>query len=117
MGMNGVCHIEFESTDFARSRKFYEDLFGWSFREFGPMMVFGNGEGHVGGLSKAETVHPMPFTSVWLQVADVDAVLAKAPGVGGSVLKEKYQTPEVGWCAEIADPDGNPIGVVQFPEG
>lgn len=114
--MNTVCHIEFEVTDFDRSQKFFESVFGWTFREFGPMRVFGAGDQHVGGLFQAEAVRPMSFTAIWIDVEDVAATTAKAAPSGGSVLKEKYEIPGVGWGAEIADPDGNPIGLVEFPK-
>lgn len=117
MAHNTVCHIEFPVTDMDRGRRFYEGLFGWNFREFGPsMVVFGTDEGHVGGLSKADKVEPSPFTHIWIQVSDVDPYLAKAPGLGERVVREKYDIPHVGHGGEISDPDGNPIGLVQFAE-
>ncbi len=116
MPMNTVCHIEFPATDLERSRRFYEELFGWQFREFGPMLVFGTADGHVGGLTKADTVQPAPFTHVWIRVPDLDDYLARTPILGGTVVRPKHDLPEVGWSAEVADPDGNPVGLVQYDE-
>lgn len=115
--MNTVCHIEFEVTDFDRAQSFFEAVFGWSFREFGPMRVFSAGESHIGGLFKADVVKPMTFTAIWIQVEDVEACAGRASTSGGTTLKGKYEIPGVGWGAEIADPDGNPIGLVEFPKG
>ena len=117
MAMNTVCHVEFDSTDLARSQRFFEGLFGWNFRAFGDrMMVFGTDEGHVGGLEKKETVVPGSSPSVWFQVADIEAYAAKASLVGGSVIRGKKELPHIGWSAQIADPDRNPVGLVQFAE-
>ena len=30
--MHGFCHIEIPTTDAERSKKFYEDVFGWKFQ-------------------------------------------------------------------------------------
>lgn len=117
MGMNTVCHVEFDSTDLGRSQRFYEGLFGWKFRQFSDsMVVFGTDEGHVGGLEKVDTVAPGKTPSVWFQVADIETELGKVPGLGGSVLRGKTDLPHVGWSAQVADPDGNPVGLVQFAE-
>lgn len=80
------------------------------------MVVFGTDEGHVGGLEKVENVTPGTSPSIWFQVGDVDMYVAKVGGLGGRVLKEKSAVPHVGWSAQVADPDGNPVGLVQFVE-
>ncbi|MBI5708488.1 MAG: VOC family protein [Armatimonadetes bacterium] len=114
MAMNTVCHIEFECTNFDRSQSFFEATFGWQFREFGPMRVFASGDDHVGGLFQTDSVTPASFTAIWIQVEDVTATAQKAGSAGGQVVRERYEIPGVGFGAEIKDPDGNPIGLVQF---
>ena len=115
--MNTVCHVEFDATDLERSQRFYEGLFGWKFRAFSDeMVVFGTDEGHIGGLERKETVTPGSSPSVWFQVADIEAYTAKTPSLGGTVIREKTELPHVGWSGQIADPDGNPVGLVQFVE-
>jgi predicted enzyme related to lactoylglutathione lyase len=116
MELNTVCHVELLSTDPNRSRAFFEGLFGWQFREFGSMFVFGTGESHIGGLTKADAVHPASHTQVYFSVRDIDDALGRVDDLGGSVLNEKHEVPSVGWSAEVGDPDGNPIGLVQFFE-
>jgi predicted enzyme related to lactoylglutathione lyase len=114
--MNTVCHIEFDVVDLDRAQAFYEPLFGWSFREFmgGQMRVFGVGETHVGGLMLKDQVVPGRSPSVWIQVPDLDGVVARAPELGGSVQEPKYPVLGVGHSALIADPDGNPVGLVEY---
>jgi predicted enzyme related to lactoylglutathione lyase len=116
-GMNTVCHVEFDCSDLERSQRFYEGLFGWKFRAFtDEMVVFGTDDGHVGGLMRVNAVSPGGTPSVWFKVPDVAAYVSKAPSLGGSVLREKSELPHVGWSAQVADPDGNPVGLVQFAE-
>ena len=115
MAKNSICHIEFESTDLSRSQAFFEAMFEWKFQSFGDsMVIFGLGDTHLGGLSKVETVRCGGSPSVWIEVDDLEAQMAKAPTVGGGVQSSKQPVPGVGWSAQINDPDGNFVGLVQF---
>lgn len=103
------------STDLDRSQAFFEALFGWTFRAFmDDMRVFGLGDDHIGGLMKTGQVKTAESPSLWFEVEDIDASLAKASELGAPVVSPKGQTPSVGWTAQIGDPDGNAIGLVQF---
>ncbi len=113
--MHTICHVEFSATDLARSQAFYEGLFGWTFRSFGDdMVVFGQGEKHIGGLIRSEARTPGNSPTVWFEVEDVDAMVTKALTVGGAAAKPKAEVPHVGWSATVSDPDGNTVGLVQF---
>ncbi len=115
MAKNSICHIEFESTDLARSQAFFEKMFEWTFRSFGDtMVVFGLGDTHLGGLQKVEKASPGRSPSVWVEVDDVDAYLARVEKSGGAIKGGKSMIDGVGWSAEISDPDGNSVGLVQF---
>jgi predicted enzyme related to lactoylglutathione lyase len=115
MAKNQVCHIEWTVTDLVRAQRFYAAMFDWSFQEFGSdMVVFGAGTEHIGGLTKAETVSIGTSPSVWIETDDIDAQLEKALALGGVCASPKSPVPGVGWSAVAADPDGNPIGLVQF---
>lgn len=115
MAKNTFCHVEFQSTDLERSQRFYSGLFDWTFRSFGDeMVVFGSGDTHLGGLTKAESVQPGASPSVWIEVDSIESYLAKARGLGGKVVSEKSPVPNVGWSAQVSDPDGNHVGLVEF---
>ncbi len=111
---NTVCHIEFDVTDIPRAQAFYEGLFGWSFRAFGEMVVFAAGDDHIGGMTRVDVVKAGASPSVWFDVVDIDENLTKAAELGAPTLAEKKMLPGVGFTAQVADPDGNPIGLVQF---
>src|SRR5437870_194310 len=117
--MHTVCHIEFHATDLARSQAFYEGLFGWTFRAFGPsMVVFGQGDAHIGGLIKVDEVAAGSSPSVWFDVESIDDTMSRGQALGGGVRLEKSEVPSVGWSAVLVDPDGNGVGLVQFaPRG
>lgn len=115
---NTVCHIEFEVTDLDRSVAFYKRLFDWTFADFPipNMRIFGYEDKHIGGLMKADSVNPGGSPSLWFRVKDLDAMVSKAQSLGGSVVAPKSEVPNVGWSACVSDPDGNPVGMVQYSE-
>ena len=116
VGMNTVCHIEIMTRDLAKAQDFYSAVFpSWTFKSFGDeMVVFGVGENHVGGLMKSDAVAPGNSPSVWLQVDEIEPVLIRATQAGGAVACDKISVPSVGWSAQFTDPEGTPIGIVQF---
>jgi len=115
--MNTICHIEFESTDLGRSQAFYEALFGWTFRQFtDEMVVFGQGDKHIGGLQKVASPRTGGSPSIWFDVEDLDAMVEKAMSIGGTLIQPKSEVPHVGWSAQVGDADGNTVGMVQFSE-
>jgi len=114
--MNTICHIEIMTKDLDRAQAFYAGVFeNWTFRSFIPgMTIFGVGETHIGGLMLADEVTTGNSPSVWVQVEDLDATLSRVLAKGGTVTSEKSEVPSVGWSAAFADPEGSPIGVVQY---
>ncbi len=112
---NTICHIELETTDIARSQSFYQAMFEWTFRAFtDDMVVFGCGDQHLGGLMRVDEVSTGRSPSIWIEVDSVDAAIAKAEGLGAGLLSPKSPVPHVGWSAQITDPDGNHVGLVEF---
>ena len=115
MAKNTFCHVEFQCSDLDQSRKFYEGLFEWTFRDFGgDMIVFGVGDQHLGGLQKSDNIIPGNSPSVWIEVDSIEDYLAKAKALGGEILSDKSPVPSVGFSAIITDPDANAVGLVQF---
>lgn len=115
MVINRICHIEYQVTDVARAQRFYEGLFGWTFRPFhDDMVVFGFGDEHIGGLQRVDVLTTGSSPSIWFRVEDIDALIAKAVALGGSAPEPKHPVPGVGHSVAVRDPDGNPVGLVQY---
>jgi hypothetical protein len=107
-----VSHVEFSVTDMKRSVKFFETLFDWKFS--GDTYAMCNPKsGPSIGLFLTSRVTPGDGVTVYFQVDDVDSYIARAKTLGVSVIKEKTAMGEGEYFAEIADPDGNPIGLYQ----
>jgi predicted enzyme related to lactoylglutathione lyase len=49
----------------------------------------------------------------YVQVESVDEFLERAVKNGGSVIMPKQHVPTVGYLGWIADPAGNPVGLIQ----
>jgi uncharacterized protein len=111
--MNMICHYEIPSTDFTKSKAFYENLFGWTIQEVPDMsyMMFGEeGQGVGGGFNKVEAVVNEGI-QIYIEVEDIPATLARARELGGEVQMDKSQIPGHGFMAFIGDCCGVKIGL------
>lgn len=115
---NKIMWIELASTDIPASAKFYGDLFGWPIirdeQMDYTMTAFEGDETGVGfsPVDEAQGVTPGSVL-VYVDVADIDATIARAKELGAPILMDKMEIPTVGWMAIFGDPGGNRIGVLQ----
>ncbi len=110
--MHSICHYEIPSTDFAKSKVFYESLFDWKLTEMpdGSYMVFEIEGGIGGGFNKVEQA-TADGIQIYIHVADIPATLAKAEELGGKTAKAKTSISEHGNYALFTDPCGAQIGI------
>jgi predicted enzyme related to lactoylglutathione lyase len=111
---------ELRTRHLPTAKKFYADVFGFSYTDLeidgSEYLMFtppGRTDG-VGGLSddSGKVGESMPdYWLVWFQFDDVDAGIAKALELGGSVLQPAMDSP-VGRSAIIAAPQGEPFGII-----
>lgn len=121
---NAVCWVELATRDIARAEAFYAALFGWTMGDHhasppGGYRIFSNRDGMLGGLlGMTEEWGEMPsHWSIYLQVDDVDATVAKAVALGGALCFPAFDAPGVGRIARIDDPAGAGFYVIRFVEG
>lgn len=114
--VGSVVWTELNSRDYDAAVKFYSDVFGWhpevlsdtpDFRyvTFGPG---GGPGGMVGGVYDADASLPQGVPSHWqiyFGIDDVDAGVARAGELGGTVLREPWDS-EFGRFAQVTDPAG-----------
>jgi catechol 2,3-dioxygenase-like lactoylglutathione lyase family enzyme len=111
-------------TDFDASLAFYRDVLGLHvYREFGRSgrvtgVVFFTGGGLLElSVNGAPPASPAPTgVRLWLQVPDVDAEVERLAGLGVHVLEAPTTRPWGLREAEVADPDGLVLVLVQVPE-
>jgi uncharacterized protein len=114
---NPFIHVELNTTDVARAKSFYGELFDWKLQDLpmpeGTYTLIEVGEGTGGGLMK----HPIPGApSTWLayvQVDDVRLATAKAKSLGAAILEDVTEVPGMGWFSLISDPTGAMLGLWQ----
>ena len=113
---NNVVHFAIHADDLHRARRFYEKVFGWRFRPYGPPDFFqiatGNEEnpGIKGALqSRRYSVVEKEIVGYecTVVVPDVDATAAAVEAQGGKVVMPKAAIPGVGWLIKFLDTEGN----------
>lgn len=110
--MNSLVHWNIPSTDLARSRKFYQSLFGWKTRGYVPGYALFSVKGGTGGGIAQVKKMPRPCIEVYIEVADIEATLKKAVKLGGKVAQPKMAIwGNMGFMASLLDPCGCRIGL------
>ena len=108
-----VVHWELQARAPETLRTFYAQLFNWDISD-GPVMRIPPG---VGGPEPGPGGHirqgEHPGVSLYIQVRDLRASLAKAEQLGGRVLSQPTDVPAGPTVAAIADPEGNRVVLVQ----
>ena len=111
---------EVQTKDTGAARSFYEQVFGYETEEAqmggpDPYTVLNvDGEPAAGLIKIGEDWGEVPSNwSVVFEVDDTDAAVAKAQELGGRVLMEPMEIPEVGRFAVVADPAGAAFQVIK----
>jgi predicted enzyme related to lactoylglutathione lyase len=116
---NPFVHIELQTQDLEKSKKFYAGMFDWKLEEIPGMdyTIINVGEGTGGGMMKK----PDPgIPDNWLSyilVDDVAASTKKAQTLGATIGKDVTEVPGMGWFSVITDPTGATFGLWQPKKG
>lgn len=109
------CWVELATTDAKAAKKFYTELFGWSFSDspVGPEMIYTmlkQGGKDVGALFQMTgEMTSQGISPNWLSyalVTNADESAAKAKELGATLMKEPFDVMEVGRMAVVQDPTG-----------
>ena len=115
---NIVVHWEFGSCDPESLGKFYADLLGWRIQAQPSMdyrVVFTQSkQGINGGIAPVDD-EASQFLTFYVVVESLDATLGRAGELGASTVVPPTQVPGVGTFAQIADPQGFVVGVIEPP--
>ncbi len=107
-----VVHFEVGCKDSAKTVQFYSQLFDWKTTPYGPAAMIDTGagtgiQGHITALGH----EPHQYVTIYVQVDDLAAYLAKAEKLGGKTLVPPTEVPGAGHFAWFKDPEGNVIGL------
>jgi predicted enzyme related to lactoylglutathione lyase len=127
--MARVVHFEIHAGDPPRAIRFYSTLFNWEFTHWagpqdywlirtGPPTEPGIDGGLLSRRGPApDDGQPVNAYVCTVQVADLDALLARAAGLGAALAVAKMPIPGVGWLAYVKDTEGNIVGMMQPDPG
>ncbi len=105
-------YVEFGSTDLSATKQFFEQVFGWSFVDYGPDYSAFSGQGLDGGFFKSELVSNTSNGAALLVFysSDIQATLSKVEQHGGHILRQIFEFP--GGCRfHFTEPSGNEFAV------
>lgn len=125
--MGRLIHFEIHVDDMERAKKFYGEVFGWTFEdwsEYAGMPYFGavtgdaNEPGINGALMKRHGESPKPGQAMngfacTMGVEDYDSTEAKILNLGGQVALPKHALPGMAWQGYYMDTEGNVFGIHQ----
>lgn len=117
-------YFEIQANDMERAATFYRELFGWAFtRVEGLPIAYWHidADGTNGGLLQRPATAPPQNcgTNAFccsFEVADFDAMAAKALAKGGMVAMPKFAVPGKCWQGYFLDTEGNVFGLFEVDE-
>jgi predicted enzyme related to lactoylglutathione lyase len=118
-----IIHFEIPADNVEKIKSFYTDLFGWKIQKLPGMEYYsietvpvdekGNTErpGVNGGLYKRE--QPQQQALNYVYVESVEEYSKKVTSLGGQIVVQKTEIPDMGWFAVAKDPEGNVFGIFE----
>lgn len=115
---NAFVHVELSTTDVAKAKEFYGQLFDWKLEDMpmgdaGTYTMIRIGQGTGGGIMQ----QPVPGApSAWLAYVGVDDIRAstdKAKALGATVVQDVIEVMGYGSMSVLIDPTGAAIALWQ----
>lgn len=117
------CWVELGTTDPKGAREFYTDLIGWSPKEvdipegmgsYTLLQLEGKDIAGMYTLTEEQTRQGVPpHWLSYVSVKSADETSSRVPGLGGTVLVEPFDVPDVGRMAILQDPAGGAFALFQ----
>ncbi len=112
---------ELITPDPGKVKDFYAGLFGWGAQEMPmgddsppyTMWTLGGDDNGIAGAMPPPMDGMPSFWGVYFAVDDTDAIVAKAEGLGATVLAPPMDIPDVGRFAALLDPQGAAFSVIK----
>jgi hypothetical protein len=104
-----IDYIEMAATNIAATKRFYTDVCGWKFTDYGPDYTSFDDGRLTGGFYKAESARPGTVLVV-IFALDLAAAEQRVRAAGGKIVKQVFSFPG-GRRFHFADPSGNELAV------
>jgi len=121
--MPHLAHFAINADDLPRARRFYENVFGWTFSPYGPPGFFQIDMGRttvqpvLGALQQRRALVPgveLKGFECTISVSDVHATARAIEANGGRIIMAVVTLPSVGQLLFFEDPEGNLAGAMQY---
>lgn len=114
------CWFELMTTDVAGAKDFYKKLFGWETKDhpmenFTYTVVNANGDEAAGMMNMPEDSKEMtPTWGIYITVDNLNETIKLTGELGGKVLVDPMDIPEVGRFCVIQDPQGAWLAPIEY---
>jgi uncharacterized protein len=108
-----IDYIEFPAKDIAAMKRFYGEVFGWRFEDYGPAYTAFM-DGRLNGGFDVEREVSKGGVLLVLYSKDLETTQAKVREAGGRIVKDTFSFPG-GRRFHFADPTGNELAVWTEP--
>jgi predicted enzyme related to lactoylglutathione lyase len=113
---NIFVHSELQSSNPAKSREFYSQLFNWEFEDMPnmPYSMVNMGEDEVSiGLTETACPQKSTFWINYILVEDIHASSQKAQFLGAQLIQDVQEVPNMGKFCWLQDPQGATLALWQ----
>jgi len=104
-----IDYIEMAATDIDATKRFYSEVFGWRFTDYGPDYTSFEDGRLTGGFYEAESTRRGTVLIV-LFALDLEAMEERVRAAGGKIAKPIFEFPG-GRRFHFVDPSGNELAV------
>jgi predicted enzyme related to lactoylglutathione lyase len=104
-----VDYIEFPATNMKETKKFYSEVFGWDFTDYGPDYTSFS-DGRLAGGFRLEQEVPAGGPLVVLYSTNLEEIKSRISESGGRIMRDIFEFPG-GRRFHFADPAGNELAV------
>ena len=107
-----INYIELPARDLKKTKLFFEEVFGWSFEDFGENYTAFSGGGLDGGFFKSDVFSSTDKGGVLVVFysQDLEETMSKIKKAGGEIIKSIFSFPG-GRRFHFAEPSGNELAV------
>ena len=104
-----IDYVEFPASNIADTKRFYSDVFGWEFTDYGPNYTSFS-DGRLAGGFTAEAKITASGVLIVLYARELEIIKDKVAKHGGRITKETFEFPG-GRRFHFSDPNGNELAV------
>ena len=116
---NPFAHVELNTDDVKKAKKFYQAVFAWKLSDLPNMgyTMIDVGGGAGGGMQKKQAAEAPNFWLSYVQVDDVKATMAKATKAGATAMLPYQEIGDMGAIGIFVDPSGATLGLWEAKKG